>query len=182
MSPTMIDAMARPRRSGATREAAASAATPRYAPCGRPATKRAAVSQASDGASAEATFAAATRPIATSSSRRRGTRAPSTASAGAPSTTPTAYADTSRPAAGSPTPNAAATDGSTPIDANSPVPRATPPRASAGTAHRARPTRRADVAVPGARRTAVEAMPVTVTGMTGVANTGSTGVRRTMGA
>ena len=41
--PSITPLTARPRRSGGTRETATSEATPKYAPCGRPETKRAAI-------------------------------------------------------------------------------------------------------------------------------------------
>ena len=69
--------------------------------------------------------------IRTSSSPFRGSRAPRIAKVGAPTTTPSAYAVMACPAVGIDTSRSPAISGSTPMLANSVVPIAKPPRASA---------------------------------------------------
>ena len=70
--------------------AATSAATPKYAPCGRPATNRATRRSPYDGARTVARFPTVNATISAISRARRGTRAVSAAMVGAPTTTPRA--------------------------------------------------------------------------------------------
>ena len=113
---------------------ATSAATPKYAPCGSPATNRAIISVSYDGASTLARLPSVNTAIRVSSRVLRGTRAASAAMIGAPITTPRAYAEMTWPAVGSVMPRLDAMSGSRPIATNSVVPMPNPPRARASTA------------------------------------------------
>ncbi len=90
VSPESTKATPRPRLPGPISDDATSDAIPKYAPCGRAATKRAATSSSKFGASADSTEPIVNAP--TSASRRplRGSRAANTAIVGAPTTTPAA--------------------------------------------------------------------------------------------
>src|SRR5258705_4772404 len=110
------------------------AATPKYAPCGNPATNRAIISVWYDGANTLARLPSVNTAIRVSSSVLRGTRAASAAMSGAPITTPSAYAEITWPAVGSLMPRLDAMSGSSPIATNSVVPMPNPPTASASTA------------------------------------------------
>ncbi len=88
--PTMTAETARARRSNGTRLAPTTAATPKYAPCGRPAMNREASSTSKVGANAVSRFAPAKKAMKAISSRLRENRVVATVSSGAPTTTPTA--------------------------------------------------------------------------------------------
>ena len=107
---------------------------PKNAPCGRPATKRAAISVPYVGAKTLTRLPSVKTTIRPSSSVLRSTRAVSDAMSGAPTTTPSAYAEMTCPAVGSVMPRLEAMSGSRPIATNSVVPMPNPPSASAKTA------------------------------------------------
>ncbi len=92
ISPIIVMATARARRSRGTSEEATTAPMPKYAPCGKPLANRASTNVPKVGASAEARLATVSATISPSSIPLRGIRAPSTANSGAPTTTPRAYA------------------------------------------------------------------------------------------
>src|SRR3981189_3303959 len=110
------------------------AATPKYAPCGNPATNRAIISVSYDGANTLARLPSVNTAIRVSSSVLRGALSASAAMSGAPITTPSAYAEITWPAVGSVMPRLDAMSGSRPIATNSVVPMPNPPRASASPA------------------------------------------------
>ena len=90
VSPAIIVATARPRRDGPTTAVPITAPTPKKAPCGSPATNRAAISQPTVGANAESTLPTVNATINEMRSTRRSTRAAAPVSSGAPMTTPSA--------------------------------------------------------------------------------------------
>ena len=98
VSPSSTEVAALPRLPGPSSSEAATVATPKYAPCGRPATNRAATTSPKLGSSAVATVASTNTTRSESSTVLRGSRAPTAASTGAPTTTPAAYAETRMPA------------------------------------------------------------------------------------
>ena len=125
---------------------------PKYAPCGSPLANRATTSSGNDAATALSRFPSVNADMSARSSALRGIRAASTASSGAPTTTPSAYAEIRCPASGMVAPRSPATSGRMPIVANSVVPIAKPPSASAsrlmptGQDRSGRPRRRAGAA------------------------------------
>ena len=149
--PSMTCPIALARLPGPARCAATRAATPKYAPCGRPATNRAATSRPKDGASTVATLPTVKATIRPISKVRRDIRAVRAAMSGAPTTTPSAYAEITVPAVGSLTSRAPAILGNRPIATNSVVPIPKPPSASARIAQRSDVWRRetlSDNAIP----------------------------------
>src|SRR3954471_353415 len=134
VNPVITCATALARFRGPVRKEATIAATPKNAPCGRPATKRAAISISYDGANILARLLSVKTAIIPSSTVFRGIRAVSAAINGAPTTTPSAYAEMMWPAVGSEMAKLEAISGSSPIATNSVVPMPKPPMASASTA------------------------------------------------
>ncbi len=133
-SPIITIATALARLPGSARWAATSAATPKYAPCGRPATNREATNSLKLGAKTVPRFPRVKATISASNNILRGTRAARAAMVGAPTTTPSAYAEIMWPAEGSEIPIVVAMSGNRPIDANSVVPIPKPPMDSANIA------------------------------------------------
>lgn len=147
VSPESTSATPRPRFPGPMRLAATSDAMPKYAPCGRAATKRAATTSSNVGSRADATVPIVNAAARASSSCLRGHRAAAAAIVGAPTTTPSAYAEMIQPAAAfaasvevaaSPGRRSAAMSGRSPMATNSVAPMPKPPIARAMSASRVR--------------------------------------------
>ena len=134
VSPVITCATALARFFGPIRKDATIAATPKNAPWGRPATKRATISISYDGANMLTRLLIVNTAISPSSTVFRGSRAVRAAINGAPTTTPSAYAEMTWPAVGSEMAKLDAISGSSPIATNSVVPIPNPPRARASTA------------------------------------------------
>ena len=134
VNPVITCATALARFRGPIRNEATIAATPKNAPCGRPATNRATISIPYDGANMLARLLSVKTAISPNSTVFLGIRAVRAAISGAPTTTPSAYAEMTWPAVGSEMAKLDAISGSSPIATNSVVPMPNPPKASANTA------------------------------------------------
>ena len=141
----MVREIAVPDFSGGTREAATIAAIPSVIPCGRPVMNRTATRTGRVVERIVARLPRVKTAAARMRSRRRSIRGVSAVKSGAPTTTPIAYALTAIAACGIVVPRSWAIHGSRVMEANSVVPTAKPPAASAVSA---RPVERGAAAGP----------------------------------